>query len=56
MITVGLYLVYFISGIYIPKKTEKEDYNGNIKNERLWKRSRILYCLAFITSIVLIVT
>ncbi|CAD8125159.1 unnamed protein product [Paramecium sonneborni] len=56
MITVGLYIVYFISGIYIPEINPEEDYNGNVKNVRLWKRSRILYCLAFITTIILIMT
>lgn len=57
MITVGLYMVYFISGIYIPKNDENDyDYNGNVKNVRLWKRSRILYCLAFVTTLVLILT
>jgi len=56
MITVGLYIVYFISGIYIPEINPEEDYNGNVKNVRLWKRSRILYCLAFIATIILIMT
>ncbi|CAD8119952.1 unnamed protein product [Paramecium sonneborni] len=56
MITVGLYIIYFISGIYVPKINPEEDYNGNVKNVRLWKRSRIFYCLAFITTIILIMT
>lgn len=54
MITVGIYLVTLISGIYIPKNSEPEDYNGNSKNDRLWKRGRILYALGFITSLMLV--
>ena len=56
-ITVGIYMAYFISGIYIPdNKKENIEYNGNVMNVRLWKRSRILYCLLFITTLILLLT
>lgn len=56
MIICGFYLAIVVSGIFLSDKSKSntEIYNGNVQNDRLWKRSRFIYSSTLISTLMLI--